>query len=316
MLLSATAPAMMTLFTLREQYRHHALIIRNVCADTVKARLISLDRLFDYFGPPQTAVELFDRLNQATLTAFLLDYAARYGPGSRQNMHSAARGFLRFAYEEQFMPQDLSPLVPTVRRRAMAGLPKALPAPCISALEESIDRSCPAGRRDAAIICLLSTYGVRGIQIRRLCLEHIDWQNERIHFPAAKRGRPIEQHLTVKAGNRLAEYISNGRPQSPLPEVFLTLTTAVPLSDSSHLSKVIHRRLQRAELSVPEGVSRGTHGLRHAFAVRMTGQVPFKDVVDMLGHRDPSSTLIYAKADVQTLQQAALPWPGVRSCKK
>jgi len=311
MLLSSHGSAMMTLPTLREQYSHHALTIRNVCADTLKARLISLDRLFGYFGPPQTATELFGRINQTTLTAFLLDYAARYGPGSRQNMHSAARGFLRFAYEEQFMAYDLSALVPTVRRRAMAELPKALPDACIRALEDSIDRSCPAGRRDAAIVCLLSTYGVRGVPVRRLCLEHIDWHNERIHFPAAKRGRPIEQHLTVKVGNRLADYITNGRPQSPLPEVFLTLTTATALSDSSSLSTMIHRRLQRAEASVPEGVSRGTHGLRHAFAVRMTGRVPFKDVVDMLGHRDPSSTLIYAKADVQTLQQAALPWPGV-----
>ena len=312
MLLSAPM-AMMPLPALREQYCHHARTILNVCPETIKARLISLDRLFDYFGPPQTATELFARLDQATLSEFLLDYAGRYGAGSRQNMHSAARGFLRFAYEEQFMAYDLSALVPTVRRRAMAELPKALPDACISALEDSIDRSCPSGRRDAAIVCLLSTYGVRGVQIRRLRLEHIDWQNERIHFPAAKRGRPIEQHLTVKAGNRLADYITNGRPQSSLPEVFLTLTTATALADSSSLSALIHRRLQRAEVPVSEGVSRGTHGLRHAFAVRMTGQVPFKDVVDMLGHRDPSSTLIYAKADVQTLQQAALPWPGVSS---
>jgi len=312
MFLSTTDTTTMALPALREQYSHYSLTIRNVCADTVKMRLISLDRLFDYLGPPQTAADLFAGLDPTTLTAFLLDYAARYGPGSRQNMHSAARGFLRFAYEEQFMTHDLSALVPTVRRHAMAELPKALPDACISALEDSIDRSCPAGRRDAAIVCLLSTYGVRGAQVRRLCLEHIDWHNERIHFPAAKRGRPIEQHLTDKAGNRLADYITNGRPQSPLPEVFLTLTTATPLADSTTLSKVIHRRLERAGLIVPEGVSRGTHGLRHAFAVRMTGKVPFKDVVDMLGHRDPSSTMIYAKADVQTLQEAALPWPGAR----
>jgi integrase/recombinase XerD len=312
MLLSTTDTTTMTLPALREQYSHYSITIRNVCADTLKMRLISLARLFKYFGPPPTASELFATLNEATLTAFLIDYAARYGQGSRQNMHSAARGFLRFAYEEQFMPRDLSALVPTVRRRAMAELPKALPDACIGALENSIDRSCPAGRRDAAIVCLLSTYGVRGVQIRRLCLEHIDWQNGRIHFPPAKRGRPIEQHLTDKAGNRMADYISNGRSQSPLSEVFLMLTTAAPLTGSS-LSSMIRRRLQRAQVPVPEGVSLGTHGLRHAFAVRMTGQVPFKDVVDMLGHRDPSSTLIYAKADVGTLQQAALPWPGVSS---
>jgi len=94
-----------------------------------------------------------------------------------------------------------------------------------------------------------------------------------------------------------------------LPQVFLTATKGTVLSDAS-LSGMIRRRLLRANVSVPDGVSRGTHGLRHAFAVRMTGKVPFKDVVDMLGHRDPSSTLIYAKTDVQTLQQAALPWPG------
>lgn len=305
--------ATMTLPALRERYRLYDLTIRNVCADTVRERLRYLDILFDYLGAPQTAAELCAGLTPATLTEFLLDYATQHGPGTREAMHTAARGFLRFVYEEHFMSRELSVLVPTVRQRALADLPRALPDSCISALEESIDRSCPAGRRDAAIICLLSTYGVRGIQIRRLRLDHIDWQHERIHFPPAKRGRPIEQHLTVKAGNRLADYITEARPSSALPEVFLTLTTAAALTGKTYLSTMIERRLQRVETRVPEGVSHGTHGFRHAFAVRMTGQVPFKDVVDMLGHRDPSSALIYAKADVQTLQQAALPWPGVPS---
>ena len=313
MLLPSIDGAMMTLPALLEQYRHYALTIRNVCEDTARETLRYLECLFDYFGQPQTVAELFARLTPTTLTEFLLDYATQHGPGTRQAMHAAARGFLRFVYEEQFMSRDLSVLVPSVRQRSLSDLPRALPDSCISALEESIDRSCPSGRRDAAIICLLSTYGVRGIQIRRLRLDHIDWQNERIHFPPAKRGRPVEQHLTTKAGNRLADYITEGRPPSVLPEVFLTLTTAVALTCKTHLSVMIRRRLLSAKIPVPQGVSHGTHGFRHAFAVRMTGQIPFKDVVDMLGHRDPSSTLIYAKVDVQTLQQAALPWPGVSS---
>lgn len=311
MLLPTIDTSTMTLLALREQFRLYDLTIRNVCADTAKERLRYLDIVFGYFGAPQTADELCASLTPATLTEFLLSYATKHGPGTRQAMHTALRVFLRFVYEEQFLSRDLSGLVPSVRKRALSGLPKALPASCISALEASIDRSSLAGLRDAAVICLLSTYGVRGIQIRHLRLDHIDWQNARIHFPSAKRGRPIEQHLTAKAGNRLVDYITKGRPPSDVPEVFLTLNKAATMTGKTCLSLMIRRRLLRLGIPIPEGVSLGTHGFRHAFAVRMTGHVPFKDVVDMLGHRDPSSALIYAKADVQTLQQAALPWPGV-----
>jgi integrase len=301
---------MMTLPALREQYRLHGLTIHSVCAERVRKRLLYVDRLFAYLGPLKHAGELADCLNEATLTRYLLDYARQYSLGSRREMHSCLRCFLRYAYEERFFSRDLSPLVPTVQWQPGSRLPRALPDECIKALEDSIDRSSPGGRRDAAIICLLSTYGVRAIQVRCLRLNHIDWQNERIHFPPAKRGRPVEQHLTVKAGNRLADYITNGRPETPFSEVFLTLTTGTPLACSTSLTGIIRRRLRQARIQVPEGVSHGTHGLRHAFAVRMSGRVPFKDVVDMLGHRDPSSTLIYAKTDLQALQQAALPWPG------
>jgi integrase len=310
MLNSVTHSVALTLPALREQYCHYALAIRNVCEDTARARFVYIDRLFNYLGSPETSAELFSKIDPATLGAFLIDYSMRHGSGSRQSMHGAARSFLRFAYEEQFMANDLSALVPTIRRYKMSGLPKALPEASILALEESVDRSTSVGRRDAAIICLLSTYGVRGVHVRRLRLKDIDWQNERIHFLAAKGGRAIEQHLTTRAGNRLTDYIVNGRPESPLPQVFLMATTGAALSKPAHLSGMIRRRLLRANVSVPDGVSCGTHGMRHAFAVRMTGKVPFKDVVDMLGHRDPSSTLIYAKTDAQTLQQAALPWPG------
>jgi len=302
---------LLTVPDLCEQYRHHALTIRNVSAGHVDQQLTYVKRLLDFLGLPRTAVSLRDVLNEEAITAFLIDYAPRYGPESRRQMHVAVRTFLRFAYEERLMPLDLSAFVPTVRKRAMGHIPRALAGSCIAALESSIDRSCPAGRRDAAVICLLSTYGVRGIQIRRLCLEHVDWENGCIHFPAAKGGHPVKQHLTSKAGNRLADYIVDGRPQSPYREVFLTLATATPLPDARVLWRMIDQRLRAARISVPKNVSRGTNGFRHAFATRMTGKVPFKDVADMLGHRSPSSTLVYAKVDVQTLRQAALPWPGV-----
>jgi integrase len=68
--------------------------------------------------------------------------------------------------------------------------------------------------------------------------------------------------------------------------------------------------MEQAGVELPEGVPYGSHGFRHAFAVRLCGRVPFKDLIDMLGHRDPSTSLIYGKSDMATLALAALPWPG------
>jgi integrase len=109
----------------------------------------------------------------------------------------------------------------------------------------------------------------------------------------------------------LAEYLRNGRPSSSHREVFLcTKEPFGPIAQPRELSKILRKRMKQAGLELPEGVRYGSHGFRHAFAARMYGHVPFKDVVDMLGHRDPSTTLIYGKVDVSGLSKAALPWPG------
>jgi integrase len=119
--------------------------------------------------------------------------------------------------------------------------------------------------------------------------------------------------MGVEAGNRLADYIANGPPPSGCREVFLEQSTGTALPSARALSRIIGRRLRQAGLCVPQGVSRGTHGFRHAFATRLVARVPFENLADMLGHRSPGSTLVYAKVDVQTLQQAGLPWPGART---
>ena len=158
---------------------------------------------------------------------------------------------------------------------------------------------------------MLSTYGVRGVQIRRLRLEDVDWSHNRMRFPAAKRGRAVPQALTAKVGNRLAEYLQRGRPACACREVFLSMREPFrPLTAPRQLSKILRQRIEQAGVQLPPGVAYGSHCFRHAFATRLYGQVPFKDIVDMLGHRDPSSTLIYGKVDSATLAKAALPWPG------
>ncbi|NCC51144.1 MAG: hypothetical protein EOM20_08010 [Spartobacteria bacterium] len=73
---------------------------------------------------------------------------------------------------------------------------------------------------------------------------------------------------------------------------------------------MISRRMKQAGIELSPGVLYGSNAFRHAFASRLYGQVPLVQIVDMLGHRDPSTTLIYGKMDLSALRKTALPWPG------
>lgn len=305
----ADAPKM-PIWELWERYFQYCLRVRRTTEYVARKRRVYLDRLIEFIAPSDSSEELFGKLNRPAVVALLIDYAPRFGPQSRRNMHTTTRSFLRFAYEEGLTAEDLSGLVPSVRSPAAAKLPRALPPECIRALDESIERDCPLGLRDSAIVGILATYGARGVQVRRLRLVDIDWDRQSIHLPACKGGCAVDQFLTDEVGGRLADYIIDARPQSTCAEVFLDHRTAAAIASSSGMSYIIARRLQQADISVPEGVSHGTHGFRHAFGARMVGNVPFKDLTDMLGHRKPDTTLAYSKIDTDTLRLAALPWPG------
>lgn len=300
-----------TLEDLVKQYWRHAVHDRGVQEETAQAEQLYLRRFFDWFGPPDSPIRLFAAINPDSIAACLSSYASGHGPGSRGNMQTAVRLFLRFAHFHGYLKADWSILCPVPRIRRMGKVARAIPPECIERMVSRLDGDCAADLRDRALLALLSTYGVRGVQVRRLHLCDIDWERNRIHFAAAKGGRPIEQHLTAYAGNRLADYVHRGRPASSCPEVFLHLQEPFgPLRRPCELSRILRQRIKQAGITLPDGVSYGSHGFRHAFASRLCGRVPFKDIVDMLGHRDPSSTLIYGKVDLKALAKAALPWPG------
>jgi integrase len=226
-------------------------------------------------------------------------------------MQSALRGFLRFCQLQGYVESDLSIAVPAYRRERLSSVPKAIDEDTTRRLLEIIDGDLPIDLRDRAIILILVTYAVRGVQVRRLRLDDIDWERDRIFFRAAKGGKDVVQHLTPEVGNSLIAYIRDGRHnQASFSEVFLTARHPFkPLKYPSTLSGLVSQRLRRIGAQLPEGVSHGAHCFRHAFATRLVGKVPLKHIADMLGHRNISSTLIYTKVDFAALQQAALPWP-------
>jgi len=299
-----------TLSGLFEEYAAYSLRVRGTSPDTVAERVLYFERAASALSA-RTASDFFSALNPLALMRAMADYGADHGPGSRRWMHLTLRSILKFCYLRGYVPSDYSEWVAPPRRCRLSGIPRSLPEEAIAGLLSGIDCTSPGGYRDLAIVRILSTYGVRGWHTRHLKLSDIDWEGCRISFAACKRGRHIVQHLTAEVGNSILDYLRMGRPSgTEHSELFLgTMPPHRPFIRSAELSNMIAVRIREVGISVPEGVSHGTHGFRHAFASRLCGKVPHKHISDMLGHRDFSSVMVYAKVDFDGLAQAALPWP-------
>lgn len=275
---------------------------------TIRLRAHNLGQFLQWLGPlatPQGCAEL----TPEKVERFFLTYARHAGRAARRSMQTALRTFFRFCLQLGYIQQSLDRAVPTLRVYKLASVPRGLSNEQALKLLQCIDRRSHAGRRDYAICQLLYSYGIRGGQVRALRLEDIDWTSDRILFRALKHGKDTCLPLTRVVGESLLDYLQNTRPESQVPQLFMTLRAPYrALQYNSLLSNRIACHLQAANIEIE---CQGTHVFRHGFATRMLAQGhSLKAIADVLGHRHLGSTLIYTKVDFEHLKQVALPWPG------
>ena len=279
---------------------------------TLELRQLGVSSFLASLGAGASAAGLAT-LDAPRIEEFFIEYAEGRARASRRSMQSAMRTFLRFCFHEGYIRQHLDHAVPTLRTYKLSRVPRGLTEAQADMVLASVDRTTDVGRRDYAILTLLHTYGVRGGQVRALCLDDIHWSEDQILFRAAKGGKDSLLPLTIEVGESLLSYLQNARPPSPLREVFLTSRAPYrPMASSGTLSAIVSTHIRSAGLDVP---CKGAHIFRHGFATRMVADGhPFKAIADILGHRYLSTTFIYTKVNFNALSQVALEWPGeVRS---
>jgi site-specific recombinase XerD len=71
---------------------------------------------------------------------------------------------------------------------------------------------------------------------------------------------------------------------------------------------IVRRAIDRAGLHPPY---KGAHLLRHSLATQMLRKgASLAEIGEILRHRAPDTTEIYAKVDLAALHALAQPWPG------
>ena len=294
---------------LHEEFLGHLKSERNLAERTIKRNRQYLVPFLEGLGPG-VARERLQRLSPGEVHRFFVKYSEKARPQTRRGVQAFLRTFLRFCLKQGYVERDLSQAVPKIRKYRLSHVPRGPSEEEIRKILGGIDRTTPVGRRDFAILQLLSSYGVRGGQVRALKLVDIRWRGERIRFPAMKGGKEVVEPLTDEVGESLLDYLRHGRPEVACPEVFLTSRAPFkPLTDSGAVTMLVRARMRRAGVT---GYTLGSHTFRHAFATRMLAKgQPLKTIADMLGHRNINTTFIYTKVDLVALRQLPLHWPEV-----
>jgi site-specific recombinase XerD len=236
---------------------------------------------------------------------FLVADAKRY---SRQGLRSrcgAIRGFLAYLHRRRILTVDLSLAVIAPRVYKHEQCPRFLTRAEVEAVLAAIDRDTPSGKRSYAMLLLLATYGLRGIEVQSLRLDDIDWRNDRFRIAHRKAGNSTDYPLTAVVGEAILDYLKGGRPTSTCRHVFLTAIAPIkPLTRPGPIAYQVRKYLTRVGITVEHP---GTHSFRYSCAQRLLESgTPLKAIGDFLGHSHPDSTQRYIKIAIDQLREVAM----------
>lgn len=224
-------------------------------------------------------------------------------------MLTASRVFFRHIYRKGFTQKDLSGKLPVVKANRKFRLPRIWKPEDVLSVLNSIDRGSPVGKRDYAIMMLVTRYGLRSADVKRLKLSDLRWGENVIKFEQSKTRNLLKLPLLRDVGWAIIDYLQNGRPHSEYPEVFLTCTVPIrPFGQNScALNAILTKRVQQAGVRISNEVPKGMHSLRHTLASKMlANDVELPVISSVLGHVTSEATSVYLHTDIARLRECAL----------
>ena len=287
-----------------ERYSAYLLAGRGLAPSTVR-NYVGVATVFLSWREAMTGGLCLETLDAVAVSEFVLREARRSCVGSAKCMVTRLRALLRFLHVEGEIEYSLADAVPSVAGWRLASLVKALDARSVARLLASCDRRTRVGRRDFAIITLLSRLGLRAGEVAALRLSDVDWRAGEL-LVRGKGSRQERLPLPVDVGETLAGWLARGRPRRESVFVFTRVRAPYGGFSAGAVSQIVRRACGRAGLPLVSA-----HRLRHTAATEMLrAGGSLTEVGQVLRHRGRDVTSIYAKVDRLALAAVVMPWPG------
>jgi site-specific recombinase XerD len=231
------------------------------------------------------------------LDAFLATF--KVSDSTRRIYRAHLRGFLKYLYHEQkVITRDLAPLLVGPPMFAQSKLPKFLRPEQVKTLFDSLALSTPAQMRTYAMVHLAYSLGLRPVEIARITLDDVSFQQAELTIRERKGCNPVTLPLPEKAVKALALYVSKGRPEGPSRSLFLTHQFPFRPARANTVVGSISRAMKQA------GLPSTAYWLRHTYAQNLlhTGRTIY-EVKEMMGHHNIQSTHRYLHIDTALMRK-------------
>ena len=255
--------------------------------NTVQSYLRDLNQFFSYCTAKKLSIK---SVNSSDINRFLEHLSAiGKSDATKTRVIAALRCYYKFLVSEGYVNEN--PLDKIHTKKLEKKLPNILDAGEIIKLLDSPNGSDLKSIRDKAMLELLYATGIKVSEIIDVKLSDINLQIGILHLHD-KKERIIP--LYPAAVKTLSNYVLNVRPAIILnqnEDLLFTNMSGQALSRQG-LWKIIKHYSEKAEIK--KDIT--PHTLRHSFAAHLLENgAQLKDIKEMLGHSDISSTQIYAQ---------------------
>lgn len=291
-----------------EEYRQAVLNFidhckkRNNSNETIQRRIRVIHKFIEHLtgNDVHTCIDIAPQHISSFVTCL-----AGYSQKTAEQYLESLRVFLRSMYLSGQRIDDLSKAVPTLYYPKQDRIPSVWGATEVERLLSVIDRGNPKGKRDYALIFLVTQLGLRTSDVLNLKLENINWSESRIEFVQQKTNIAVNLPMVEDLGLAIIDYLKYGRPETSEPYLFVKHIQPFDRMKNGHY--LVTQYLVKAGIPLEKAKHHGLHSLRHTLASRLLEQdVPLEIISSILGHTSVDSTKPYLHIDIENLRRCAL----------
>ncbi len=273
---------------IKNQFEEYLTETRKASANTRQSYLRDLEQFFGYLKTKNINVLT---VTKEQIQKFILSLqTSGLSESTITRMLSTLRSFYRFCLVNEMIKEN--PVMGIQAAKAKKKLPEILTANEIEMLLIQPDVSDLKGCRDKAMLELLYATGIRVSELIELNVDDVNLQLGILYCRSGKSERVVP--IYDEAKDAVADYIKRARNAVILDYNETALFTNMNGSRMTRQGfwKIVKAYAQSA--NIEKDIT--PHTLRHSFATHLLENgAQLKDIKEMLGHSDISSTQVYAK---------------------